>query len=115
MFLVLFFLCVLLRTNTNPNDTKANAAGRRGVRVRSAKGMCENQGAWAAKCLIKREALVGGVHSGNAHRKAPDLRNTEFHYSRGQTDKRSVCATIHYGLLCVLCAPFVRPILGTFV
>jgi len=72
------------RTNTNPNDTKANAAGRRGVRVRSAKGMCENQGAWAAKCLKKREALVGGVHSGNAHRKAPDLRNTKFHYSRGQ-------------------------------
>ena len=72
------------RTNTNPNDTKANAAGRRGVRVRSANGMCENQGAWAAKCLKKREALVGGVHSGNAHRKAPDLRNTKFHYSRGQ-------------------------------
>ncbi len=72
------------RTYTNPNDTKANAAGRRGVRVRSAKGMCENQGAWAAKCLIKREALVGGVHSGNAHRKAPDMRNTRFHYSRGQ-------------------------------
>jgi hypothetical protein len=67
------------RTKTNPNDTKANAAGRRGVRVRSANGMCKNQGAWAAKCLTKREALVGGIHSGNAHRKAPDLRNTKFH------------------------------------
>ena len=72
------------RTNTNPNDTKASAAGRRGVRVRSANGSFENQGAWAAKCPTVREALVGGVHSGNAHRKAPDLRNTKFHYSRGQ-------------------------------
>ena len=88
------FICVALnfiyynrtrtRTNTNPNDTKANAAGRRGVRVRSANGTFENQGAWGAKCLAMREALVGGVHSGNAHRKAPDLRNTKFHYSRGQ-------------------------------
>jgi len=66
------------------NDTKANAAGRRGVRVRSTNGTFENQGAWGAKCLTMREALVGGVHSGNAHRKAPDLRNTEFRYRRGQ-------------------------------
>jgi len=56
------------RTNTNPNDTQANAAGRRGVRVRSANGTFENQGAWGAKCLAMREALVGGVYSGNAHR-----------------------------------------------
>ena len=62
---------------TNPNDTKANAGRKgRGVRVRSENDMCENQGAWAAKCLTKREALVGGVHSRNAHRKAPDLRDT---------------------------------------
>ena len=126
--------------STDPN-TKANAAGRRGVRVRSTNDMCENQrawgakcltmrealvsglhsgiaevkngfsafspsfpqlsgeyklefefengtfedqGAWGAKCLTKRKTLVGGVHSGNAHRKAPDLWNTKFHYSRGQ-------------------------------
>ena len=62
----------------------ANAVGRRGVRVRSANDTCENQAAWGAKCLTKREALVGGAHSGNAHRKAPDLRNTKFHYSRGR-------------------------------
>ena len=31
-----------------------------------------------AKCLTMREALVGGVHSGNAHRKAPDLRNMKL-------------------------------------
>jgi hypothetical protein len=72
------------RTNTNPNDTKASAAGRRGARMRSANGTCKNQGAWGSKCLTKRETLLGGVHSGNAHRKAPDLRNTKFRYSRGQ-------------------------------
>jgi hypothetical protein len=60
-------LSELERTNTtNPNDTEANAAGRRGVRVRSAKGTCENQGAWVAKSLAKSEALVGDAHSGNA-------------------------------------------------
>jgi hypothetical protein len=45
--------------------------------VRSANDTCENQGAWGAKCLTKIEALVGGAHSGNAHRKVPDLRNTK--------------------------------------
>ena len=45
------------RTNTNPNDTKANDLGRRGVRVRSANGMCENQGEWAANCLKKERHL----------------------------------------------------------
>ena len=55
------------RTNTNPNDTKANAAGRRGVRVRSAKGMCENQGAWAAKCLKKRERHLWVVSTLEMH------------------------------------------------
>jgi hypothetical protein len=72
------------RTNTNPNDTEANAAGRRGVRVRSGNGTCENQGAWVAKSVTKIEALVGGAHSENAQRKAPDLRNTKFHNSSGQ-------------------------------
>ena len=36
------------RTNTHLNDTKANAAGRRGVCVRSANDTYENQGAWGA-------------------------------------------------------------------
>jgi hypothetical protein len=54
------------RTNTKPNDTEANAAGRRGVRVRSTKSTCENQGAWVAKSLTKSEALVGGARSENA-------------------------------------------------
>jgi hypothetical protein len=54
------------RTYTNPNDTEANAADRRGVRVRSANGTCESQGAWVAKSLTKSEALVGGAHSRNA-------------------------------------------------
>jgi hypothetical protein len=60
-------------TNTNPNDTEANAAGRREMRVRSAKGTREIQGAWVAKSLTKSEALVGG---------APLLRNTKVHYNR---------------------------------
>jgi hypothetical protein len=38
-------VCTRTRTNTNPNDTKANAASRRGVRVRSANNMRKNQGA----------------------------------------------------------------------
>ena len=42
------------------------------------------RGRGGGKCLAMKKALVGGVNSGNAHRKAPDLRNTEFHYSRGQ-------------------------------
>jgi hypothetical protein len=42
---------------------------------------CENQGVWVPKSL---QALVGGAHSGNAKRKAPDLRKTKFHYIRGQ-------------------------------
>jgi hypothetical protein len=46
------------RTNKNPNDTEANAAGRRGLRVCSANGTCENQKAWLAKSLTKSEALV---------------------------------------------------------
>ncbi len=69
------------RTKTNPNGTvEANAAGRRGVRVRSANVTFKNQEAWGAKCLAMREVLVGGVHSGSAHRKAPDLWNAKFHY-----------------------------------
>lgn len=32
----------------------------------------------------KSEALVGGVYSENAQNKAPDLRYTRLHYSRGQ-------------------------------
>ena len=40
----------------NPNDTEAIAAGRRGVRVRSANGTCENQGTIVAKSLTKSEA-----------------------------------------------------------
>ena len=55
------------RTNTIPIDTKANAAGRRGVRVRSAKGMCENQGAWAAKCFKKRERHLWVVSTLEMH------------------------------------------------
>jgi hypothetical protein len=39
------FVCVWgTRTNTNPNDKEANAAGRREVRLCSANGTCENQG-----------------------------------------------------------------------
>jgi len=67
------------RTNTNPNDTKANAAGRRGVRVRSANGTFEKPGGVGGKCLTKSSELAGVAHSENAHRKAPDLRNTKFH------------------------------------
>ena len=37
------------------------------------KRLVKNQG---AKCLATREGPVGGVNSGNAHRKAPDLRST---------------------------------------
>jgi hypothetical protein len=51
------------RTNTNSNDIEADAAGRRGVRVCSANGTCENQGAWVAKSLTYSEVLVGGAHS----------------------------------------------------
>jgi len=56
------------RTYTNPNDTEANATGRRGVRVCSANGTCENHEARAAKSksLAKSEALAGGANSGNA-------------------------------------------------
>jgi hypothetical protein len=54
------------RTNTDPNDTESNAAGRRGVRMCSANGTCENQGAWVTKSLTKSEAHVGGAHFGNA-------------------------------------------------
>jgi hypothetical protein len=52
--------------NTNPTDTKVNAASRRGVRVCSANGTCENQEAWVAKSLTKSEALAGGTQSENA-------------------------------------------------
>ena len=65
------------RNNINPNDTKADASGRRGVRMRSANDMFENQGSWGA--LVIRKALVGGVYSGNVRRKAPYLRKTKFH------------------------------------
>jgi hypothetical protein len=38
----------LEQINTNPNDTEANAAGRRGVRVCSANGTRESHGVWVA-------------------------------------------------------------------
>ena len=47
------------RTNTNPNDTEANATGRRGVRACSANGMCENHGrGWPSSSRRARHLLV---------------------------------------------------------
>ena len=73
------------RTNTNPNDTEANATGRRGVRACSANGTCDKQerGLPSPSHRARHLQVVRTLemHRG---RKAPDLENKKLHYSRGQ-------------------------------